>query len=146
LIRESITANGAALVVDGAGAILATIDPVGWFVLGIGSLATAFAAASSPWSENKPGRRRSPTEPCARRFSDRHRESSEYNAALVDLLHGEHIQSIGRAEDTIMFTKTKIAPSAALILGAASAALANDSGENHQDGDRGSVAGVNHLT
>jgi hypothetical protein len=45
-----------------------------------------------------------------------------------------------------MFTKTKIALSAALILGAASAALANDSGENHQDEDRASVAGVNHPT
>jgi hypothetical protein len=45
-----------------------------------------------------------------------------------------------------MFTKTKIAFAAALILGAASAALASDSGENHQDEDRGSVAGVNHLT
>jgi hypothetical protein len=42
-----------------------------------------------------------------------------------------------------MFTKTKIAFAAALILSAASAALANDSGENHQD-DR--VAGVNHPT
>jgi hypothetical protein len=77
LIGEGITANGAALVVGGAGAIPATIGPVGWFVLGIGVLATAFAAASSPWSENKPGRWRSPTEPRARRFSDRHRESSE---------------------------------------------------------------------
>jgi hypothetical protein len=45
-----------------------------------------------------------------------------------------------------MLAKTKIALSAALILSAASAALANDSGENHQDEDRGSVAGVNHLT
>ena len=45
-----------------------------------------------------------------------------------------------------MFAKTKIAFAAALILGAASAALASDSGENHQDEDRGSVAGVNHLT
>jgi hypothetical protein len=45
-----------------------------------------------------------------------------------------------------MFTKTKIAPSVALILGAAFAALANDSGENHQDEDKGSTAGVNHLT
>jgi hypothetical protein len=46
-----------------------------------------------------------------------------------------------------MFTKTKIALSVALIFGAASAALANDSGENHQDEDRvvvsGSVARVN---
>ena len=39
-----------------------------------------------------------------------------------------------------MFTKTKIALSVAFILGAASAALANDSGENHQDEDKGSVA------
>jgi hypothetical protein len=45
-----------------------------------------------------------------------------------------------------MFTKTTIALSVALILSAGSAALANDSGENHQDEDRGSVAGVNHLT
>jgi hypothetical protein len=45
-----------------------------------------------------------------------------------------------------MFAKTKIALSVALILGAASAALANDSGENHQDEDKGSVAGVNHPT
>jgi hypothetical protein len=45
-----------------------------------------------------------------------------------------------------MFTKTKIALAAALIIGAASAAMANDSGENHQDQDRGSVIGVNHLT
>ena len=42
-----------------------------------------------------------------------------------------------------MFTKTKIALSVAFILGAASAALANDSGENHQDEDRSVVsAGV----
>ena len=39
-----------------------------------------------------------------------------------------------------MFTKTKIALSVALVLGAASAALANDSGENHQDEDRSVVA------
>jgi hypothetical protein len=45
-----------------------------------------------------------------------------------------------------MLTKTKIAFAAALIIGAASAALASDSGENHQDEDRGSVVGVNHLT
>jgi len=45
-----------------------------------------------------------------------------------------------------MLTKLKIALSAALVLGAASAALANDSGENHQDEDRGSVTGVNHPT
>jgi hypothetical protein len=45
-----------------------------------------------------------------------------------------------------MFTKTKIAFAAAIILGAASAALANDSGENHQDEDRGSVTGINHAT
>ena len=46
-----------------------------------------------------------------------------------------------------MFTKTTIALSVALILSAGSAALANDSGENHQDEDRsvvsGSVARVN---
>jgi hypothetical protein len=40
-----------------------------------------------------------------------------------------------------MFTSTKIAAAAALILGAASTALANDSGENHQDGDRPVVSG-----
>ena len=45
-----------------------------------------------------------------------------------------------------MFTKTKIALAAALVLGTASAALANDSGENHQDNDRSTVVGVNHLT
>jgi hypothetical protein len=39
-----------------------------------------------------------------------------------------------------MFTKTTIALSVALILGAASAALANDSGENHQDNDRSVVS------
>ena len=39
-----------------------------------------------------------------------------------------------------MFTKTKIALSVAHVLGAASAALANDSGENHQDEDRSVVA------
>jgi hypothetical protein len=39
-----------------------------------------------------------------------------------------------------MFTKTKIALSVALILSAASAALANDSGENHQDEDRSVVS------
>jgi hypothetical protein len=48
-----------------------------------------------------------------------------------------------------MFTTTKIALAAALIFGAASAALANDSGENHQDEDRvvvsGSMARVNHA-
>jgi hypothetical protein len=46
-----------------------------------------------------------------------------------------------------MFTSTKIALAAALILGAASTARANDSGENHQDEDRpvvsGSMARVN---
>jgi hypothetical protein len=44
-----------------------------------------------------------------------------------------------------MFTKTKIAFAAALILGTASAALANDSGENNQGGFAmpGSTAGVN---
>jgi hypothetical protein len=41
-----------------------------------------------------------------------------------------------------MFTKTKIALSVALILGAASAALANDSGENHQDEDRSVISSV----
>jgi hypothetical protein len=45
-----------------------------------------------------------------------------------------------------MLTNLKIALSAALVFGAASAALANDSGENHQDEDRGSVTGVNHPT
>jgi hypothetical protein len=35
-----------------------------------------------------------------------------------------------------MFSKMKIALSVALVLGAASVALANDSGENHQDEDR----------
>jgi hypothetical protein len=39
-----------------------------------------------------------------------------------------------------MFTKTKIVLSVALILGAASAAMANDSGENHQDEDRSAVS------
>ena len=33
-----------------------------------------------------------------------------------------------------MFTRTKIALSFALILGLCGAAMANDSGENHQDG------------
>jgi hypothetical protein len=44
-----------------------------------------------------------------------------------------------------MFTKTKIAFAAALILSAASAGMAGDSGENHQDNDRfaRSVAQVN---
>ena len=40
-----------------------------------------------------------------------------------------------------MFAKTKIALSAALILGVASVARANDSGENHQDEDRSVVSG-----
>ena len=40
-----------------------------------------------------------------------------------------------------MFTNTKIALAAALIFGSASAALANDSGENHQDNDRSTVSG-----
>ena len=48
-----------------------------------------------------------------------------------------------------MFNITKIAFAAALVFGAASAALANDSGENHQDEDRvvvwASVARVNHA-
>ncbi|HEY4406558.1 MAG TPA: hypothetical protein VGN55_18085 [Xanthobacteraceae bacterium] len=35
-----------------------------------------------------------------------------------------------------MFTNTKIVLAAALIFGSASAALAADSGENHQDNDR----------
>ena len=44
-----------------------------------------------------------------------------------------------------MFTKTKIAFAAALILGTASAALAGDSGENNQGGFvmPGSTVGVN---
>ena len=41
-----------------------------------------------------------------------------------------------------MFSKTKIALAAALIFGSASAALANDSGENHQDNDRSAVSGT----
>jgi hypothetical protein len=40
-----------------------------------------------------------------------------------------------------MLTKTKIALAAALILGTASTAFANDSGENHQDNDRSVVSG-----
>jgi hypothetical protein len=40
-----------------------------------------------------------------------------------------------------MFTNTKIALAAALIFGSASAALAGDSGENHQDNDRSTVSG-----
>jgi hypothetical protein len=40
-----------------------------------------------------------------------------------------------------MFNTTKIALAAALVLGAASTALANDSGENHQDEDRAVVSG-----
>jgi hypothetical protein len=39
-----------------------------------------------------------------------------------------------------MLTKTKIALAAALILSTASAGLANDSGENHQDNDRSAVS------
>jgi hypothetical protein len=39
-----------------------------------------------------------------------------------------------------MFTNTKIALAAALIFGSASTALANDSGENHQDNDRSAVS------
>jgi hypothetical protein len=39
-----------------------------------------------------------------------------------------------------MSTRTKIALAAALILGTASAALAADSGENHQDEDRAIVS------
>ena len=41
-----------------------------------------------------------------------------------------------------MFTNTKIVLAAALIFGSASAALANDSGENHQDNDRSAVSGT----
>jgi len=41
-----------------------------------------------------------------------------------------------------MFTNTKIALAAALIFGSASAALAADSGENHQDNDRSAVSGT----
>jgi hypothetical protein len=46
-----------------------------------------------------------------------------------------------------MLTKTKIAFAAALIIGTASAALANDSGENNQGGFvmSGSMAGVNPV-
>jgi hypothetical protein len=40
-----------------------------------------------------------------------------------------------------MFSKTKIALAAALIFGSASAALAADSGENHQDNDRSVASG-----
>ena len=40
-----------------------------------------------------------------------------------------------------MFTSMKIVLAASLVLGAASAALANDSGENHQDSDRSAVSG-----
>jgi hypothetical protein len=40
-----------------------------------------------------------------------------------------------------MFNSAKIALAAALVLGAASAARANDSGENHQDEDRSAVSG-----
>ncbi len=40
-----------------------------------------------------------------------------------------------------MFTNTKIALAAALIFGSASAALAGDSGEMHQDNDRSTVSG-----
>jgi hypothetical protein len=39
-----------------------------------------------------------------------------------------------------MFTNTKVALAAALIFGSASAALANDSGENHQDNGRSAVS------
>jgi hypothetical protein len=53
--------------------------------------------------------------------------------------HGERIDV--EPGGTTMFTSTKIAVAAALILGAASTALANDSGENHQDGDRPVVSG-----
>jgi hypothetical protein len=40
-----------------------------------------------------------------------------------------------------MLTNTKIALAAALIFGSASAALAADSGENHQDNDRSVSSG-----
>lgn len=40
-----------------------------------------------------------------------------------------------------MFTNTKIACAAALVFGCASAALAGDFGENHQDNDRSVVSG-----
>jgi hypothetical protein len=43
--------------------------------------------------------------------------------------------------DTTMFTNTKIALAAALIFGSACAALAADSGENHQDNDRSVSSG-----
>jgi hypothetical protein len=39
-----------------------------------------------------------------------------------------------------MFTNTKIVLAAALIFGSASAALAADSGENHQDNDQSAVS------
>jgi hypothetical protein len=42
--------------------------------------------------------------------------------------------------NTTMITNRKIALAAAVILGAASAALANDSGENHQDENRSVVS------
>jgi uncharacterized low-complexity protein len=42
--------------------------------------------------------------------------------------------------EATMFTHTKIALATALILGAASAARANDSGENHQDENRSAVS------
>jgi hypothetical protein len=40
-----------------------------------------------------------------------------------------------------MFTSTKIVLAIALMFGAASTALANDSGENHQDENRPEVSG-----
>jgi hypothetical protein len=43
VISQGIAAVG---VVGGAGALLAAIGPAGWFVLGIGGLAVAFAAVS----------------------------------------------------------------------------------------------------
>jgi hypothetical protein len=45
----------------------------------------------------------------------------------------EEIQSVSRTGDTTMFTKLKIALATALVLGAASAALAS----NENDGDTG---------
>jgi hypothetical protein len=49
--------------------------------------------------------------------------------------------STAKQGDTTMFTSMKFALAASLVLGAASAALANDSGENHQDEDRSVVSG-----
>jgi hypothetical protein len=49
--------------------------------------------------------------------------------------------STAKPGDTTMFTSTKIVLAIALMFGAASTALANDSGENHQDEDRSVVSG-----